>query len=152
MILTSLHVVDEARTWIGTPWKHQAMEKGLGADCVGLLAGIAKEVGLFDASLKLRDPELRGYGREPDPRRLALACATYLEPTSRRFLLARVVFLHVPRGAYPQHFGLISREDPPYLIHATAAHPRAVVENRLDRVWQSRVYAVYKFRGVTECS
>lgn len=152
MILTSKHVAEEGRTWLGTPWRHQAMLKGIGVDCVGLLAGIAKNLNLFDASLLMRDPILRGYGREPDPRALALACETYLEQTDRRFLLGRIVFLRVPRGSYPQHFGLISREDPPCLIHATAAHPRAVTENRLDRAWAGRVFRVYKFRGVTECN
>lgn len=128
------------------------MLKGVGVDCVGLLAGIAQELGLFDASLYTRDPLLRGYGREPDMVKLSLACETYLIPVDRRLKLGRVVFLHVPRGAYPQHFGVISRQDPPFMIHATAAHPRRVTESRIDRQIASRVYKVFTIKGVTECN
>jgi hypothetical protein len=36
--------VREARTWIGTPYRHQASVKGVGADCLGLVRGIWREV------------------------------------------------------------------------------------------------------------
>lgn len=152
MILTSKHVVDEARTWLGTPWHHQAMRKGVGADCVGLLAGIARELDIFDASLPMRDPLLRGYGRDADPEKLALACSTYLDRTDKKLKLGRVLFLRVPMAVYPQHFALVSREDPPYMIHAAALHPKCVVEVRIDRQCLARIVRVFKFKGVTECN
>lgn len=33
-------VVDEARRWIGTPFRHQASLRGVGCDCLGLVRGI----------------------------------------------------------------------------------------------------------------
>ena len=33
-------VVAEARSWIGTPYRHQASLKGVGCDCLGLLRGV----------------------------------------------------------------------------------------------------------------
>ncbi|GEO98316.1 NlpC/P60 family protein [Methylobacterium haplocladii] len=37
-------IVSEARTWIGTPYRHQASLKGVGCDCLGLLRGVWREV------------------------------------------------------------------------------------------------------------
>lgn len=37
----------EASTWVGTPYHHLQHAKGLGADCIGLIIGIAKAVGIL---------------------------------------------------------------------------------------------------------
>ena len=37
-------IVDAARSWIGTRYHHQTSVKGVGCDCLGLLAGIWREV------------------------------------------------------------------------------------------------------------
>jgi NlpC/P60 family putative phage cell wall peptidase len=37
-------IVAEARSWIGTPYRHQAALKGVGCDCLGLLVGVWREV------------------------------------------------------------------------------------------------------------
>ncbi|MGH6922560.1 MAG: NlpC/P60 family protein [Propylenella sp.] len=36
-------IVAEARSWIGTPYRHQAALKGVGCDCLGLLIGVWRE-------------------------------------------------------------------------------------------------------------
>jgi NlpC/P60 family putative phage cell wall peptidase len=37
-------ILEEARSWIGTPYHHQASAKGIGCDCVGLVRGIWREL------------------------------------------------------------------------------------------------------------
>ncbi len=37
-------VVASARSWIGTPYHHQASVKAVGADCLGLIRGVFREV------------------------------------------------------------------------------------------------------------
>jgi NlpC/P60 family putative phage cell wall peptidase len=37
-------IVAQARSWIGTPYRHQASLKGVGCDCLGLLRGVWREV------------------------------------------------------------------------------------------------------------
>lgn len=39
---TRADLIAEARSWIGTPWRHQAAIKGVGADCVGFVRGAAE--------------------------------------------------------------------------------------------------------------
>lgn len=36
-------IVAIARSWIGTPYLHQASRKGVGTDCLGLVRGIWRE-------------------------------------------------------------------------------------------------------------
>ncbi|WP_445501821.1 NlpC/P60 family protein [Microvirga sp. G4-2] len=40
----SSRVIAEARSWIGTPYRHQASLKGMGCDCLGLLRGVWRGV------------------------------------------------------------------------------------------------------------
>ena len=47
---TARRVLDAAVGWIGTPYRHQASQKGVGCDCLGLVRGVWREV----------------YGSEPD--------------------------------------------------------------------------------------
>ena len=38
--LTPAAIVAEARSWIGTPYRHQTSVKGIGCDCLGLVRGV----------------------------------------------------------------------------------------------------------------
>jgi NlpC/P60 family putative phage cell wall peptidase len=38
--MTREELVDEARSWIGTPFQHRASVKGAGVDCLGLVAAL----------------------------------------------------------------------------------------------------------------
>src|SRR3989304_3767226 len=40
MPTTSNLIIAEARSWIGTPYRHQASLKGVGCDCLGLVRGV----------------------------------------------------------------------------------------------------------------
>ncbi len=42
-------VLAEARTWIGTPYRHQADMKGVGADCIMILVRVFADTGLIQA-------------------------------------------------------------------------------------------------------
>src|SRR4026207_1690547 len=41
---TRTRIVAIARTWLGTPYHHQASLKGVGTDCIGLVRGIWREL------------------------------------------------------------------------------------------------------------
>jgi NlpC/P60 family putative phage cell wall peptidase len=139
-------IVAEARTWIGTRWQHQASLKGVACDCIGLVAGVARSLGLKAADEFDTTPNLRSYGRQPDPALLLAGCDRLLE---------RVTLSETDRGDVlvmkfqkePQHFAIVSELDPPYMVHALA-HSRRVVEHRVDALWLSRIVRVYRFRGV----
>jgi NlpC/P60 family putative phage cell wall peptidase len=43
-MVTREAIVKAARSWLGTPYHHQASLKGAGADCLGLIRGIWREL------------------------------------------------------------------------------------------------------------
>ena len=141
---TARDVVDEARGWIGTRWQHQGALRGVGADCVGLLVGVAHALGIADARDDMRDPALRGYGRIPNPALLTEAASRYLDATTE-CVLGGVVLMRFT--AHPTHFAIVSSLQPISIVHAYA-QARRVVEHRLDDLWVSRIVLTFSFRGV----
>jgi NlpC/P60 family putative phage cell wall peptidase len=141
-MITREGIIAEARAWLGTRWHHQASRKGVGCDCIGLIAGVARELGVPEAAQFQRDTRFRGYGRTPEPKMLRAAIAEYLDPAAEEIpgdiLLMRF-------DAEPQHFGFLSSPD--YMIHAYA-QARKVVENRIDDTWRRRIVGAYRFRGL----
>lgn len=139
-------IVAEARDWIGTRWQHQASLKGVACDCIGLVAGVARALGIGAAAEFDSTPNLKTYGRQPDPDVLLAGCDRLLD----RIDLADTDLgdvLVMKFETEPQHFGIVSRVDPPYMIHALA-QARKVVEHRIDGIWLSRILRTYRFRGV----
>lgn len=56
-------VVELARGLLGTPWQHQGRFPGVGVDCVGLVALIAREMGYRVQEMAAEEPP--DYGRDP---------------------------------------------------------------------------------------
>lgn len=137
-------VVDEARAWLGTPWAHQASRKGLATDCIGLVVGVARALGIREATEYDAAIDLRGYGRQPDPIALLAATDKYLQRID--VAEARVGDIYLLRFERdPMHFAILSRLDPPYIIHAVELRG-GVVEHRVDHIWRSRIMRAYRYK------
>lgn len=145
-MVTGHDVVRAARLWVGTRFQHQASLRGVGTDCVGLLVGVAYDLGLADARAESRPAALNGYGRAPDPTLLLMGAEHYLDPADGPSL-GGVLLMRF--HAEPQHFAIVSSLAPYRIIHAYA-QARRVVENRLDDLWTSRIVRHYRFPGVTD--
>lgn len=142
-MIPALQLVDEARTWLGTPWVHQARLKRVGVDCLGLLGMSALAVGVTGAREWRDDPNMHNYGVVPNPRFLITSCDRFLDQVP--LIDARVGdVLVMAFRRYPQHFAIVS--SPGYLIHAYSSIGR-VVENGVA-VANARVLRAYRFRGV----
>lgn len=60
-------IIAEARSWIGTPFRHQGRRKGQGVDCLGLLAGVAAALALKGRDGRpLASRDSLAYGHYPD--------------------------------------------------------------------------------------
>jgi len=150
--MTRSDVIAEARTWLGTPWQHQAHSKGVGADCAGLLRGVLIGCGLMPQNPEQWPgaAEFIGYGLDPDGHSLVRACATFMTPIEVADAQAGdavvMKFKHLP-----QHLGILV----PYLhgglalLHSTnRPGVHKVVEHRLDDRWRSRVTHAFSMPGV----
>jgi NlpC/P60 family putative phage cell wall peptidase len=141
---TRADVLRVAQTWLGTRWQHQAWIKGVGTDCIGLVAGVALELGLPEAIAWAADPTQHSYGRDPQPAALLTNVVRFLDPISLGTERpGDILLLRFSRE--PQHFAILSAPD--RIVHAYA-QARKVVENRLDEAWRSRIVGAYSYRGL----
>lgn len=152
-MITRGQILDEARSWIGTPFHHGQMAKGLGCDCLGFLAGIAFAVGYVDARASVRDPRFRAYGRSPDPAMLDEVCEIYFDPiVVSEAHVADVLRLTPATGRHAQHFAMVSRVGPDgtptHMIHCTNALPACGVTEHVIGEWRAHVRRAYAWRGV----
>ncbi len=142
--MTRAEIIAAARGWLGTRWLHQASCKGVGADCIGFVAGVAAECGSLDAQRFLATPEWRRYGRHPDAAFLFTVCDELME----RIAIATATVADVlvfACGRHPMHFGIVS--DDGRMLHAYLS-ARKVCEHQLDAGWRDRIVRAYRIRGI----
>lgn len=141
---TRADVVTCARSWVGTPYQHQARLKGVGVDCAGLVIGVARELGLIEA-----DWDVQGYARQPDGASLRRWCDDSMTPIGRNDMQPGDVVL-VAFDAAPGHMGIVAD----YLhgglsiVHALGITAKRVIETRLMFSASMRFVGAYALRGV----
>lgn len=141
--MTRDRIVDEARSWLGTPYQHQASLKGIGCDCLGLVRGLWR-VAIGD------EPEAAPPYR---PDWAELGGEELLLGAARRWLIeievdaARpgdVLLFRMTTGVPAKHAAILSRPD--HIVHAYWA--RSVVESALGPWWRERIAGAFQFPGV----
>lgn len=130
--------VEIARTWLGTPYQHQAALKGVGVDCVGLIRGVYKEM------YGVEPPELINYsadwGDSNGNEDMVTAAYKYLEPVPLDQLGAgHVVLLRWGSERVAKHSMIMT--GPERAIHASNRAP--VVEINLHPWWLKKIVYVF---------
>lgn len=136
-------IVEEARSWIGTPYLHQASVRGAGTDCLGLLRGVWRAV--LGAEPETVPPYSPDWA-EPSRHEVLLEAA-------RRWLVAKPVSAAAPgdvllfrmrTAGIAKHLGIQTGvEDRAGFVHAYAPH--GVTESPLSLPWQRRIVARFSF-------
>jgi NlpC/P60 family putative phage cell wall peptidase len=139
-------IVNQARTWLGTPFHHQARLKGKGCDCLGLIIGVVDELGLKDAQgSPLATYDEITYSKEPDGAYLAQKLTGLLDEVSPEEAQAGDLALFKVREN-PQHLAILTDyEGTLGMIHCYA-QARRVVEHRLDADWKLRLVKVFRWQ------
>lgn len=135
---TSQRLINAARSYLGTPFRHQGRRPGKGLDCVGLILVAAREAGV-----DLED--YPGYGRQPQSVVMGEVLAERLEIIlPARLRPADVLWLHF--GSDPYHLALYTERAT--LIHALAE--RGVVEHGFRPPWPGRVRGYYRIPHIAD--
>jgi len=114
-------VLEIARTWIGTPYKHQASLKGVGCDCIGLIVGVWRE--LYGGTPQdFEMPPYTAFWAEETGRELMVQIgAQYLIPVSLADMIpGDVVMFKMVTHGMTKHAGILSENNK--LIHAYSRH------------------------------
>lgn len=136
-------IISEARSWIGTPYRHQASCKGAGCDCLGLIRGVWRAVA---GSEPENVPAYTKDWSEPqgDERLWRAARRHLFQKELTDEAAGDVVLFRMKTGSVAKHLGIVTRIGPEaHFIHAYSGH--GVVESAFVRAWRRRIVARFEF-------
>lgn len=136
MPVTRFQLVEEARTWAGTPYRHQGRVKGVGVDCAGLIVCVMRALGLPAI-------DMEGYARRPDGTLLDHVRSQTDAVAPGEHEAGDIVVFHWDRQ--PVHLGMLTGAES--VIHSYAIN-RKVVEHDMDDRLRRAVAAYRRIRGV----
>ena len=137
-----MEIEEVARSWIGTPYVHQASVKGVGCDCLGLLRGVWRE--LRGAEPEDAPPYAPDWGEATGRETLRDALARHLTAIAPASLKPGDVALFRMSPSGPaKHCGIVGEKNgEPTLIHAR--QNKRVSEELFGAFWRQRL--AYAFR------
>jgi cell wall-associated NlpC family hydrolase len=137
--MTAEPIIAAARACVGTPFRHQGRLPGIALDCAGLVVHVATANG-FECA------DVQGYPRRPNG---GLLAALDAQPSLCRVdgfpQAGDVVVFHYEDDKHEGHLGIATATG---IIHAWA-YARKVAEHDWSPDWKKRIYAVYRFVGVS---
>ena len=141
----SVRAVAAARAWLGTPYRHQASLRGEGADCLGLVRGVWRE--LFGAEPEPTPPYRPDWAEVGGEETLLGAARRWLtEIPLDRACAGDVLLFRMAAGCPVKHCAILSEgglrgKAEPRMIHAYWG--RAVVESWMGGWWRRRLVAAF---------
>lgn len=141
--ITAEEIVRAARGWLGTPYHHQASVRGVGADCLGLIRGVWRE--LYGSEAEAPPPYSRDWGEADGTETLLAAARRHLRPLDAA-AAGHVVIFRMRTGAVAKHAGILT--GPARMVHAVEGGVASEIV--LSRWWQRRIAGVFAFPGVTD--
>lgn len=136
-------VVAVARRWIGTPYRHQASCRGVGADCLGLVRGVWREVvGSEPARPPAYTPD---WAEATGQERLLAAAACHLVPVEGEAAAGDVLLFRMRERGPAKHAAILVSDalESGVIVHAYSGH--AVCETRLTEGWRRRIAGIFRF-------
>lgn len=138
-------IVSEARSWIGTRYRHQASVKGVGCDCLGLVRGVWRAC--LGAEPEAPPPYAPDWAEAGGDETLAAAALRHLVPVPcDAFDKADVLLFRWRDGCVAKHAAIASSAT--MMIHAHDG--AAVCEVAITPWWRRRLAYAFTFPGVAD--
>ncbi|MBK0326989.1 C40 family peptidase [Rhodobacteraceae bacterium F11138] len=138
-------IVELARGWIGTPYHHQAACRGAGADCLGLVRGIWRDL-LGDEPESVPAYSMDWSEPQGEERLWAAAKRNLRDMPLADFAFdpGDIVLFRMRSNAVAKHLGIVAQTGTrSSFVHAYAHH--GVVESPLSEPWKRRIVARFQF-------
>lgn len=137
-------VVAIARTWIGTPYVHQASSIGVGTDCLGLIRGIYRS--LYGREAQSVPAYARDWAEATGEETMLAAARRHLIEVPRSEARAGDVLVFRYRDRYAaKHAAILAGAT---FIHALEGAP--VCEASFSPWWRRRVAGAFSFPGLVD--
>jgi len=138
-------LVAEARSWIGTSYRHQASVKGVGCDCLGLVRGVWRAC--LGAEPEAPPPYAPDWAEAGGDETLAAAALRHLAPVPcDAFDRGDVLMFRWRDGCVAKHAAIASSATT--MIHAHDG--AAVCEVAITPWWRRRLAYAFTFPGVAD--
>jgi NlpC/P60 family putative phage cell wall peptidase len=139
--MSDLPQVAIARSWIGTPYRHQGALRGVGCDCLGLIRGVWRE--LYGAEPEAPGPYGMDWAERSGEERLYAAAERHcgLDIGRAKMQPGDLILFRWQAGYAAKHAGILSGER--RFIHAY--EQAGVIESALVPAWEKRIAAVFRF-------
>ena len=135
-------VVRVARGWIGTPYHHQASVKSAGADCLGLVRGVWREV--YGSDAEAPPAYSRDWAEATGQETMLEAARRHLyEIAPSEAGAGDVLVFRLRAGTVAKHAGVMASQTT--MIHAMEGGPAAEVA--LSPWWRRRIAGAFSFPG-----
>lgn len=146
----SRRAVAIARGWLGTPYRHQASLKGQGADCLGLIRGVWREmIGAEPEATPAYRPDWAETGGQETL--LEAARRWLVEVPAGNARAGDVLLFRMAPGSPAKHCAILSEgttatDGEARMIHAYWG--RSVVESWMGAWWRRRLVAAFRWPEV----
>lgn len=137
---TQAAIISEARSWLDTPYQHQASRKYAGCDCLGLLRGVWRALyGAEPMAVPAYSPDWAERKARETLKEAADICLTPLALSQA--CAGDVLLFRMDPQAPAKHVAILTA--PERMIHAYWG--RAVTETVLIPYWRRRRAFAYRF-------
>ena len=143
MSITRQKIVAVARSWVGTPYHHQASVKGIGTDCLGLVRGVYREV--YGREAEAPPSYTPDWAEASGIETMLKAATRHLDRRSLETMaLGDVIIFRLRPSMVAKHAAIVS--EPQKMIHAIEGAP--VSEVVLSSWWHRHIAGVFSFPDV----
>jgi NlpC/P60 family putative phage cell wall peptidase len=136
---TAEAVVAEARLWLGTPYRHQGSTCGVGADCLGLVRGIWRN--LYGLEPETVPPYTPDWAEARADDALYEAALRHCVPWHGSPVAGSIILFRWNSQSAAKHLGIA--DGPDSMIHAYSGV--GVVQSPLVAAWRRRIAGVFLF-------
>lgn len=138
---TRSRIVEEARKFLGTKWKHMG-RTATGIDCVGLVISVGKNLGLHEY------PDDVPYTRQSVGSDLIRPFAEYGERVTNLMDLKDGDILIMKDVFFPHHVAFMASNGAMKTIIHACVHRGKVVEDTFTEDFRKKVMTAFKFKGL----
>lgn len=137
-------IIATARSWMGTPYRHQGSDKGIGCDCLGLIRGVWRE--LYGTDPETAPPYSADWAEMTGEETLLEAASRHMKSRVGGDFKPGDVLIFRWRPHLPaKHCGIVTESD--RMIHAYQA-AGVVAEGWLAPSWQAKIAGIFIFPPV----
>lgn len=136
-------IVAEARTWLRTPWHHEARVKGAGVDCGQLLIAVYSACGLIEEFQTEQYPS--DWHLHRDETRFLNYLLQFADPVESPLLGDIAMFQY---GRHAAHGSIVIDAVGPTIIHAWRDEGMVTITDLATSPLSQRIAGFYRMKGL----